>query len=216
MVDEIIEKRAVIFARVSSLSKERQNTDRQVADLSAYAATHRYDVLEVFTERITGATMNSDRPILNECIEFCFKEKVDILLLSELSRIGRNSWEILENIKRCKDNRLNVFFQKEELSIFQSNGKENVYLPIMISVLGTSAQLERESIIYRLQSGRVQYISNGGKLGRNVGSLKTREQKQQQYKGVIRRLKNGEKIRDIAKLEDVGISTVQRVKKEFL
>ncbi len=216
MGDEIIEKRAVIFARVSSLSKERQNTDRQVADLSAYAATHRYDVLEVFTERITGATMNSDRPILNECIEFCFKEKVDILLLSELSRIGRNSWEILENIKRCKDNKLNVFFQKEELSIFQSNGKENVYLPIMISVLGTSAQLERESIIYRLQSGRVQYISNGGKLGRNVGSLKTREQKQQQYKGVIRRLKNGEKIRDIAKLEDVGISTVQRVKKEFL
>lgn len=216
MGDEIIEKRVVIFARVSSLSKERQNTDRQVTDLSAYAATHRYKVLEIFTERITGAKKNSDRPILNECLDFCFKEKVDLLLLSELSRIGRNSWEILENIKRCKDNMLNVFFQKEELSIFQPNGKENVYLPIMISVLGTSAELERENIFYRLQSGRAQYISNGGKLGRNVGTLKTKEQKQQQYKGVIRRLNNGEKIRDIAKLEDVGVSTVQRIKKEFL
>ena len=208
-------KKAVIFARVSSLSPERQNTDRQVSDLSVYASANGCEVLNIFTERITGAKKNKERPILNECIEYCFNEKVDLLLVSELSRIGRNSWEILENIKICKDNGLNVFFQKEGLSIFQPDGKESIYLPIMIAVLATAAELERENIYYRLQSGRAQYISNGGKVGRNLGSYKTLEQKEQEYKGVIRRLKNGEKIRDIAKLEDVGVSTVQRVKKEF-
>ena len=210
------DNKVVIFARVSSLSSERQNTDRQVADLSVYAAANGFEVLEIFTERITGAKKNKERPVLNECIEFCFRKQVDLLLVSELSRIGRNSWEILENIKRCKDNGLNVFFQKEGLSIFQSDGKDSIYLPIMIAVLGTAAELERENIYYRLQSGRTQYISNGGKVGRSPGSCKTREQKEQEYKGVIRRLKNGEKIRDIAKLEDVGVSTVQRIKKEFI
>ena len=215
MNSEVKFKRAVIFARVSSISPDRQNTDRQVADLSVYATANGYEVLDIFTERITGAKKNKDRPILNDCIEYCFRERVELLLVSELSRIGRNSWEILENIKRCKDNDLNVYFQKEGLSVFQPDGKESIYLPIMISVLGTSAELERENIYFRLQSGRAQYVANGGKVGRNVGSYKTHDTKEQEYKGVIRRLKNGEKIRDIAKLEDVGVSTVQRIKKEF-
>ena len=46
-------------------------------------------------------------------------------------------------------------------------------MEIMIATLSTCAQLERDNISFRLQSGRKQYIEKGGKLGRKVGSVKT-------------------------------------------
>ena len=68
---------------------------------------------------------------------------------------------------------------------------------------------------FRLNSGRAQYIRNGGKLGRKVGSIKTQEQKKGQYKDIISYLKRGYSIRTIATLTGKGISTVQRIKKDF-
>ena len=70
-------------------------------------------------------------------------------------------------------------------------------------------------IVYRLNSGRDSYIKNGGKLGRKPGSVKTTEQKWEEYKEVISLLKKGYAIRNVAKLSGVSVSTVQRIKKEF-
>ena len=83
-------------------------------------------------------------------------------------------------------------------------------------MLGTCAEMERESISFRLNSGRAQYIANGGKLGRKTGSTKSREKKKDEYKEVISLLRKGISIRNVAKLTEKSISTVQRVKKEFL
>ena len=68
---------------------------------------------------------------------------------------------------------------------------------------------------FRLNSGRAQYIGNGGKLGRKVGSIKTLEQKKELYKYITSYLKRGYSIRTIATLTGKGISTVQRIKKDF-
>lgn len=83
----------------------------------------------------------------------------------------------------------------------------------MLATLSTCAQLERDNITFRLQSGRKQYIAKGGKLGRKSGSVKTLDQKKEEYKDVIALLKKGYAIRDVAKLSGRGISTVQRIKK---
>lgn len=59
------------------------------------------------------------------------------------------------------------------------------------------------------------YIERGGKLGRKVGSVKTTEQKREEHKDIISYLKLGYSVRNVAKLCDKGISTVQRIKTEF-
>ena len=84
---------------------------------------------------------------------------------------------------------------------------------IMIATLSTCAQLERDNISFRLQSGRKRYIEKGGKLGRKVGSVKTEEQVKAEYREVISLLRKGYSIRDMAKLSGKGVSTVQRVKR---
>ena len=212
--------RAAIYARVSSTG-DRQSTERQVIDLTDYASRNEMTICKPFEEHISGAKKNHERPVLQECLTFCVEEKVDVLLLSELSRFGRNVDEVLANIRFAKENRLNIYFQKEGISIYGADGKENPYLTIMIAVLGTCAQMERESIHYRLQSGRKVYvdkhIAETGKsgLGRKVGYRKPVETKKEEYKEVLKLLKAGYPIRKVAKLTEVSESTVKRLKKEF-
>ena len=205
---------AVIYARVSSTG-ERQSTSRQVADLTDYASRNGLEVVEVYEEHISGAKRNEERAVLTECIDYAVTNGVEVVLFSERSRCGRAVWEVLDTIRTLKDNGINAYFQKEGLSLFGADGRENPYLAVMVSVLGVCAQLERENITYRLNSGRAKYIADGGKLGRKVGSVKSKERKQEEYSKVIRSLKQGKSIRDTAKICEVSISTVQRVKKEF-
>ena len=205
---------AVIYARVSSTG-ERQSTSRQVADLTNYASLNGLKVVEVYEEHISGAKRNEERAVLTECIDYAIANRVDVVLFSELSRCGRAVWEVLDTIRTLKDKGINAYFQKEGLSLFGSNGKENPYLAVMVSVLGVCAQIERENIAYRLNSGRKLAIERGVKMGRRVGSVKSREQKQEEYNKVIRSLRAGKSVRDTAKICEVSVSTVQRVKKEF-
>lgn len=205
-------KKAVIYARVSSTT-DRQSTDRQVIDLTDFATKNNYEVVKVFEEHISGAKKNTERLVLLECLEFAESNSIDVVLCSELSRLGRNCDEVLKNVLRCKDTHINLYFQKENLSLFNSDGSENPYVNIMIAVLGTAAQLERDNIKFRLNSGRARYIAEGGIVGRPVGTKKSSEQLRAEYPNVVKELKRGTSVRRTAKLCDVSNSTVQRVKK---
>ncbi len=206
---------AVIYARVSSVGA-RQDTTRQVKDLEKYALDNSIDIVKSFEEHISGAKKAKDRPVLTECLDYCFTNNIDILLISELSRLGRNVDDVLANVQLCKEHHLNVYFQKEQLSIFNSDGKEHPFLTIFIAVLGTCAEMERDNIKYRLNSGKEKYIAEGGKLGRKVGYKKSDEKLREEYAGVIKGLRKGYPIRMIAKNEGVGVSTVERIKKRFV
>lgn len=208
---------AVIYARVSSSGnlEGRQNCQRQIDDLNNYAALNGYEVRQIFEEHISGAKKNSERLILTECLDYCISERIDCLLISELSRLGRNVDEVLANVRLAKEQHLNIFLQKEGISIYDADGKENPFLTIMIAVLGTCAQLEREAIAYRLTSGRQRAIREGKQMGRPKGTIMTEEQMKVKYKREIRLLKEGMSIRKTAKLCEVNETTVQKVKRMF-
>ena len=212
--------KTAIYARVSSTG-ERQSTERQVIDLTDYANRNSMTISKIFEEKISGAKRNLERAVLSECIEYAIGNRVDVVLFSELSRCGRAVWEILDTIRTLKDNGINAYFQKEGLSLFSADGKENPYLAVMVSVLGVCAQMERENIYYRLQSGRKVYVDKNiaatGKsgLGRKVGYRKPADKKREEYKETLKLLRAGYPIRKVAKLTDVSESTIKRLKKEF-
>ena len=111
--------KAAIYARVSSVG-DRQSTTRQVEDLKSFAEMNGYHIQEngIFEEHISGAKKNKDRVVLNECLDYCIEHNISILLISELSRLGRNVDEVLANVRYCKEHHLNVYFQKENIYIF--------------------------------------------------------------------------------------------------
>ena len=221
-------KNAVIYARVSSIGN-RQNTDRQVADLTAYAVKNGYSVVNIFTEHVSGAKETKDRQTLSDCWTFIEDQanEVSILLVSELSRLGRNVDDVTKNVIAFKEKHINVYFQKEGFQLFDDNGEVNPFTNIFVAVLGTCAQIERDNIKFRLNSGLAQYRANGGRVGRKEGYQKPKEDYLAQYPELIQKLKerknhldNGirdkdDSVRSIAQHFGVNVSTVQTIRGIF-
>ena len=93
-------------------------------------------------------------------------------------------------------------------------------IAVLQTVLDTMAdritEKERENIYFRLSQGRELAKQKGVKMGRKAGSVKSLEQKEQEYARVIKLLRKGDmSLRNIAKVCDVSLSTVQRVKATF-
>ena len=205
-------KKAVIYARVSSTG-DRQDTARQIKDLEKYARSQNVEIVKIYEEHVSGAKRIEERQVLTECLEYCTRNSVDFLLLSELSRLGRSTLQVLRSLEILHEAKVSVYVQNLGLYTLQANGKVNPIASIMVTVLAEMANIERSNIQYRLNSGRANYIANGGKLGRKKGSTKSEEKLKEEYKETILLLKKGYSIRNIAKLQGIGISTVQRIKK---
>ena len=205
----------MIYARVSSVS-DRQDTSRQIEDLRKYANLRDIEVVATFEEHISGAKKNEERQVLTECLEYCTTNSVHYLLLSELSRLGRSTLQVLRSLEVLHEAKVSVYIQNLGLYTLQPDGKVNPIVSILITILAEMSNIERSNIVYRLNSGRSNYIPKGGKLGRKTGSIKTEEKKREEYKEVIQLLKKGYSVRNVAKLQGIGISTVQRVKNIFV
>ena len=208
-------KKAVIYARVSSTG-DRQDTARQIKDLEKYARSQNVEIVKIYEEHVSGAKRIEERQVLTECLEYCTRNSVDFLLLSELSRLGRSTLQVLRSLEILHEAKVSVYIQNLGLYTLQPGGKVNPIASIMVTVLAEMANIERSNIQYRLNSGRANYIANGGKLGRKKGSSKSEEKLKEEYKETILLLKKGYSIRNVAKLQGIGISTVQRIKKQFI
>lgn len=174
-------KRAVIYARVSSVN-DRQNTHRQVEDLTRFANKNEYDLVGIYQEHVSGAAKNENRMVLMECLDYCVSHKVDFLMLSELSRLGRSTLQVLKSLEILHEAGVSVYIQNLGIYTLQSDGLVNPIASIMVTVLAEMANIERSNIAYRLNFGRANYIANGGKLGRKAGSIKSVDKKKEEYK----------------------------------
>lgn len=210
-----METKAVIYARVSS-NNDRQDTTRQIEDLRKYAVSQNIEIVNVFQEHISGAKKNEERQVLTDCLEYCTQHSVDYLLLSELSRLGRSTLQVLRSLETLHEAKVSVYIQNLGLYTLQADGKVNPIVSILTTLLAEMGNIERSNIQYRLNSGRANYIAKGGKLGRRKGSIKTEDKKKEEYRDTIALLKKGYSIRNVAKLQGIGISTVQRIKNQFI
>lgn len=211
--------KAVIYTRVSSIG-ERQNVERQVNDLKAYANKNNIDVVATYQEKISGAVSNEKRDVLNDCLNYAKKENIDIILFSELSRLGRNVLEVMEKIKWLQDYKVNAFFQKENITLLNENGEVSPTTTILVSCLGMVAQIERENIKFRLNSGREQAKQKGVKMGRPANTKMTSSQRKQKYSKVIKMLNKGLTVKEVltickAEKIKIGEATIWNLKREF-
>lgn len=209
-------KSSIIYARVSTAA---QNTDRQVADLTSFAEANGFIVEKTFTEKVSGAKKNTDRPELMAALSYA-KSKGCTILVSELSRLGRNIDEVLKTIIDCKDSKINVYFQKEQVSIFNSDGKEHPFLMIMMATLGTCASIERENIRFRMKSGYEKFRADGGKVGRKEGYRYTLNEYEAKYPDLLNDLKDKQRgkatgkqytVAMLAKRYGISPTTVQQM-----
>ena len=79
---------------------------------------------------MNGAKRNVERPILLQAIDYCKQNKVTILLVSELSRLGRNAFEVLATVKDLIGSGINLYMKKEQLTLLDGEGQPTLFDPL--------------------------------------------------------------------------------------
>ena len=201
--------KVVIFSRVSLTI---QDYKRQTTELKEYSQKMGYEVVRVFEEKISGGKNNEDRPQLMEMISFVKENKVDKVLCWELSRIGRNTIEVLKTIKLLNDNCISLYIQNYNIETLNDKCEVNALSQFMLEILNSVSSMERGAIRQRVKSGYDNFRKNGGKVGRKEGFVKDSDTLLAEHKDVVKLLKQGLSVRKVMKLTDKSSGTVQKIK----
>jgi DNA invertase Pin-like site-specific DNA recombinase len=202
--------KVVIMTRVST---NLQDTKRQVEELKEFSSRMNFEVVKVFEEKISGAKENDERPVLLNMIKFVKENDIDKVLCWELSRLGRNTIEVLKTIKLLNENKISLFIKNYNIETLDEKGEINALSQFMIQILTSVSEMERTTIRQRIKSGYEQYRKNGGKVGRKEGFKKDESDILNEYKDVVKLLKQGYSVRKIMKLTDRSNGTIMKVKK---
>lgn len=202
--------RVVIQSRVSTVIQENK---RQIQELSEYASKMGWEVVKVFEETISGAKKNEERPVLTEMITFIKANKIDKVLCWELSRIGRNSLEVLKTIQLLNENCISLYIKNYNIETLNEKCEVNPLSQFMVQILTSVSEMERTQIRGRIKSGYDTYRKNGGKVGRKEGYKKDKEALLAEHKDVVKQLRKNLSVRDVMKITQKSSGTVQKIKK---
>lgn len=201
--------KTVIFARVST---NVQEYDRQINELTTLAKSNGWSVEAVFAEKISGAKSNKERTELLNMVSYVEANHINKVLVTELSRLGRDTLQVLEVIQMLNEKSISLYIQNYNIETLTKDGKVNAMSQFLITILAEVARMERKTIRERVESGYKNYRANGGKVGRKIGYKKAEETIREQYTEEIKLLKKGYSLRNISKITGTSINTIRKCK----
>ena len=197
----------VIFARVST---NVQDYERQVNELSAVARHNAWSVEATFCEKVSGAKKNAERKELSSMIEYVQSHNINKVAVTELSRLGRDTLQVLEFIEQFNKLGISLYIQNYGIETLTDNGKINPMSQFLITILAEVARMERKIIRERVESGYKNFRANGGKVGRKEGYKKSDDAMREQYAEEIRLLRKGISLRNISKITRTSVNTIRK------
>jgi DNA invertase Pin-like site-specific DNA recombinase len=187
--------RAAIYARVSTSD---QSCERQVSALTAFAERGGYDAVGVFKETASGASAN--RAARNQILDLAQARQIDAILVSELSRWGRSTQDLLDTLNRPAGWKVSVVaISGMTFELDTPHGR------MMATMLAGIARFERDLLSERAKSGLAAARARGKKLGRQPGQ---RPKADKLAPKVLQAIEDGRSYRWIARDLRISKNTV--------
>jgi DNA invertase Pin-like site-specific DNA recombinase len=201
------------YSRISTIS---QNASRQIENFKKHPQWNP-DTLYIdkiqgniqFLERSEAAKMYDQITSLDPG-----DEEIKIVVDS-IDRLGRNLLGILQTIELFNHQNINLQSLKEGFET-RINGKENPVVKIVVSVMASIAEMERNRIKERTKEGIQLAKAKGKYRGRKVGSKQSDERLLQRHPVIVEKLKKGLTIRDVAAITNKSTATVVKVRKTLI
>ena len=192
--------KVVLFARVST---NIQDYDRQINELTSFA------------EKVSGAKKNNERTELLRMVEYVEANHINKVVVTELSRLGRDTLQVLEVIEMFNAKGISLYIQNYNIETLTDDGKVNPMSQFLITILAEVARMERKTIKERMDSGYQNFRANGGLVGRKQGYRKSDEAMKEEYAEEIRLLKRGYSLRNVSKLTHTSVNTLRKLTIKF-
>lgn len=199
----------IIMYFYSRISTTGQNSERQIANFKKLEG---YNASNVFLDKIQGNIPFMERPEASKLFDLVSEQENSTIVVDSIDRLGRNLIDILNTIELMTSNGINVKSLKEGFETLV-NGNVNPMAQIVISVMGSIAEMERNRIKERTEEGIKIAKAKGKYKGRKVGSIQTNERLLERHPVIVQKLKKGLTVREISEITGKSTATVMKVKK---
>ena len=156
------ENKTAIYCRIST---SMQSTDRQKEDLLKVAERFKVeiDTDHIYIDIITGFSVGEERPNYSALLSEVEKGNIDTILFSELTRLGRNSTELLAEVQKLQNKGIDLYFEKQDLWV--RHDKKDLGSRILLAILAITTSYEIELFAERSISGKIEKVNKGGGIG---------------------------------------------------
>ena len=194
-------------------STKEQDAERALSLLQSFASEKGLTVAGIYSENISGTRL--DRPELTKLLNTA--QAGDVLVVESvdrLSRLSHEDWESLKAAITSKGLRLVVADLPTSHMLVTDKGITGQIMQVingmLIDLMATMARLDQEKRVERIKQGIANKKAENPEW--KATGKKRNTAKWEQIKGYL--VKGGNTVEEIAKLCDVGVATVYRVKKE--
>ena len=193
----------VKYNRVSTV---QQTGNRFSAD------TDNYDL--VLLDKISGSIYFKDRPKAKELCRLVEQGQVKELVVEELSRLGRNTGDVINVLQWLDEHQVNVRVRNIGLES-RPGGVKNPIWKMISSVMSSLYEMELENIRERTAVGRHVFVQQGGTLGRPEGTVESNKKflAKASSQKIMKYLEKNMSVREVAQISGASTGTVQKVKK---
>ena len=156
-INSIQKRRVCAYARVSTSSDEQENSyAAQVDYYQKFILLHAgWEFAGIYADEGITGTSTKNRIGFNKMIHDALEHKVDLIIAKSVSRFARNTVDSLINIRKLKDNGIEVYFEKENIWTFDSKGE------LLLTIMSSLAQEESRSISENVSWGIRKRFSDG-------------------------------------------------------
>jgi len=200
---------AIIWSRVSSQSQDNQ---RQISSLKQVATEKGWKVKRVFEEKVSGTVKSTDRKAFNKILEYTEQQNIKLVLISEISRIGRKVVDILTVVDTFHRKGIAIYVQQFNMASL-IDGKENPVFMLLLQMMSIGAEMENNLRKTRQAEGIAMAKLQEKYKGRVTGGAANKEKQLQKYSDVVDLIQKSDlSIRRIATISGRSINTVRKVK----
>ena len=114
--------KVVLYCRVST---QVQDYERQVSDLTQFVKKHQWEIAETFAEKLSGAKKNDERKELTSLLSYARVHYINRLLVTELSRLGRDTLQVLAAINMLNKAKVSLYIMNYNIETLTPDGKVN-------------------------------------------------------------------------------------------
>jgi len=200
---------AIIYSRVSSLS---QDYERQLINLKTVAQERGWHVRRTFQEKISGNIKSGSRNEFNALLDYIEKTPVQVVMVSEISRIGRRVVDVLNFVELLHERGIALYMQQFNL-LTMENGKENPVAKMLLQMLSIGAEMENRQRKIRQIEGiklaQLKHVYSGRKSGAKTSPASLLKK----YPNISDMLdKSNLSLRRIAGITGHSVNTVRKIK----
>lgn len=190
-------KKCVLYSRVSAQSQQCLN---QVIEMTEYTKRSELEIVKTYQDDSTSSRKEiSQRKQLSQMLSDANLRKFDVLVVSSIDRLARNTKECIEIVNHLNELKIDIVFLRESVDTRTSVGK------MIFHVFSSLAEYEREMIRSRIMIGLNRAREQGKKLGRKTKineSLIT----------AVKMLREQDvSIKNISKELKIGVGTVYKI-----